>query len=70
VLPEMTASELAAALLEDPDAGVELRVLDANGDVLVDNVVRFSVTPGHDIDRTGVYRWLVITGQLEPRTIV
>lgn len=68
-MEEMTAGELAARLAEDPDAGVELRVLDAEGRVLVEDVVRLEVGPGYDMDRSGVYRWVTITGQLEPRSL-
>jgi hypothetical protein len=66
---EMTAGELAAALGEDPDAVVELRILDAGGGVLVDDVMQLAVGHGTDFDRSGGYRWVVITGQVEPRTL-
>jgi hypothetical protein len=68
MLPEMTAGELADQLAgQDRDVPVSLRILAANGDVIVDEVVRLGVGHGADFDRTGGYQWVVITGQVEPR---
>lgn len=70
-MPEYTPAQLADELYR---AGqgldvVELKVQTWDGVELVSGVVQLEVEYGHDTDRTGGYRWLRITGTLEPSTL-
>lgn len=69
---EYSPAELAVALLA---AGESLDVVDVelqspSGEVIATGVLQLSIGHGHDIDRTGGYRWLTIKARQEPRSTV